>query len=1064
MKHNLLLAFLAAGCFFPADAQFNWEHTGGPNGGSLSSIWSNDDFAFYADEFFLYRTSDGIIWEKFPENSIWPLATHGGILVGQFYPDNSLAYNLPTILKISYDNGETWNEISKPPVSFISRIAICSHGIYVPQGAQHIIHRSQDEGVTWDTMTPPFQYGYDVWAFDDRLYSSNLTQIWRTDTNGENWTSVTPPLASGEYIRGLFAHGQHVIVATEENLWHSHDDGQTWGSHSTPWPHFYEEFTLVGNDVFGTGGTTGIAKSTDFGVTWQELPVPPYNLSIFDLATAGGKALAITYSKGVFRWEESEQALIESNNGLGSAVVAALADGGNKIWAGTGNGVFAYDKQQQTWTTNSPLPLPSYYYEIVAANDDGLVCAAQTYREYIYLSKDGGLSWDSIYPSQDPWSFGYIEGIKVLDDVIFVDIEFGKTYRSGDLGQTWHLVADNVHNIVKFNDLFIGCNWQNQILASSDKGITWNVLTDFTIGDIVQLFVADDRLFLSAYVQSPDFWRNLIYTSLDGIDWKYAHDGLPDGFYGFDPDTYERTDFFGYEGKYYLFKTSLGFYASIDSCKTWLPVGGGRGSQVVLADSLFYVGGFGGGVLRSGIPDVYGVLASGTVYKDDNNNGIRDNGENVIPNVHIGLHAPNAWFPFYMTATDATGMYALGITSGTVDTLRPLFQSNYLESVNPPYHLAADGGNNLDFGIKLTPNINDLAVAGNYAGRPRPGFDLSLIVNYKNAGTTEPSDAAVSVKLDNNFTYINAVPPPTAVFGDSLVWSLAQLLVFDGGNIKINMNLPVTTPLGTVVKSVCRIQTAASDLTPDDNLRIVCDTVVGSYDPNEKRVEPADGLTAAEIAAGKEILYTVHFQNTGTYLAERVRITDLLDTALYLPSLRFVAASHEITSFRLNPGGLLEVIFDNIMLPDSNSNEPASHGFVTFAVQRKKSFNPHYPVSNDAAIYFDFNEPILTNMVTTPVKTVSVSVKDLDEKQGQQLLIYPNPAQHQFMVSAEGQLSGQGSLILQNTAGQICQQFRVADLSLPITVQTANLPDGIYILRLSGSDKAMGGLVMVQRN
>jgi len=158
MKHNLLLAFLAAGCFFPAAAQFNWEHTGGPNGGSQWSIWSNDDYAFYTDEYFLYRTDDGINWEKFPENSIWPLAMHGSILVGQFYPDNSLAYNLPTVLKISYNNGETWSKINKPPVSVISRIAVCSHGIYIPQGAQHIIHRSQDEGLTWDTMLPPFQY------------------------------------------------------------------------------------------------------------------------------------------------------------------------------------------------------------------------------------------------------------------------------------------------------------------------------------------------------------------------------------------------------------------------------------------------------------------------------------------------------------------------------------------------------------------------------------------------------------------------------------------------------------------------------------------------------------------------------------------------------------------------------------------------------------------------------------------------------------------------------------------------------------------------------------------
>ena len=115
------------------------------------------------------------------------------------------------------------------------------------------------------------------------------------------------------------------------------------------------------------------------------------------------------------------------------------------------------------------------------------------------------------------------------------------------------------------------------------------------------------------------------------------------------------------------------------------------------------------------------------------------------------------------------------------------------------------------------------------------------------------------------------------------------------------------------------------------------DTVVGSYDPNEKRVEPASGLTSSEIAAGKELVYTVQFQNTGNFQADRVRITDQLDTAFDASTLRLVASSHTISTFRLLPGNLLEVIFEPIALPDSNSNESASHGFVSFGIQRNQS-------------------------------------------------------------------------------------------------------------------------------
>ena len=63
-----------------------------------------------------------------------------------------------------------------------------------------------------------------------------------------------------------------------------------------------------------------------------------------------------------------------------------------------------------------------------------------------------------------------------------------------------------------------------------------------------------------------------------------------------------------------------------------------------------------------------------------------------------------------------------------------MIQSNYLESINPPYYLAVNGGNNYDFGIKWKPNIVDLTISGNYLGRPRPGFDITQRVHYANIG------------------------------------------------------------------------------------------------------------------------------------------------------------------------------------------------------------------------------------------------------------------------------------------------------------------------------------------
>jgi uncharacterized repeat protein (TIGR01451 family) len=105
--------------------------------------------------------------------------------------------------------------------------------------------------------------------------------------------------------------------------------------------------------------------------------------------------------------------------------------------------------------------------------------------------------------------------------------------------------------------------------------------------------------------------------------------------------------------------------------------------------------------------------------------------------------------------------------------------------------------------------------------------------------------------------------------------------------------------------------------------------------------------------------YTIRFQNTGTDTAFTMVITDTLPGMLNPASIQMGAASHPFT-WELKGTGILESTFANILLPDSNVNEPASNGFVGFRIR------PHLPVllgeeiSNIANIYFDFNPPIIT--------------------------------------------------------------------------------------------------------
>jgi len=55
--------------------------------------------------------------------------------------------------------------------------------------------------------------------------------------------------------------------------------------------------------------------------------------------------------------------------------------------------------------------------------------------------------------------------------------------------------------------------------------------------------------------------------------------------------------------------------------------------------------------------------------------------------------------------------------------------------------------------------------------------------------------------------------------------------------------------------------------------------------------------------------------------------------------------------------------FENILLPDSTVNEPASHGFVQFRINQLTDNPIGTVIENTADIYFDLNKAIVTNTV-----------------------------------------------------------------------------------------------------
>ncbi|MBI2258763.1 MAG: T9SS type A sorting domain-containing protein [Flavobacteriia bacterium] len=146
----------------------------------------------------------------------------------------------------------------------------------------------------------------------------------------------------------------------------------------------------------------------------------------------------------------------------------------------------------------------------------------------------------------------------------------------------------------------------------------------------------------------------------------------------------------------------------------------------------------------------------------------------------------------------------------------------------------------------------------------------------------------------------------------------------------------------------------------DPVVDIYCGQVTGSYDPNDKQGFPLGIGQNHDIMPNQDIEYMIRFQNTGTDTAFTVVIRDTLDMDLDIFSVVAGVSSHNY-SFTMQGPRVLEWTFNNILLPDSTTNETMSHGFVTFTVNQNPDLANGTQITNSANIYFDFNDPVITN-------------------------------------------------------------------------------------------------------
>jgi hypothetical protein len=244
---------------------------------------------------------------------------------------------------------------------------------------------------------------------------------------------------------------------------------------------------------------------------------------------------------------------------------------------------------------------------------------------------------------------------------------------------------------------------------------------------------------------------------------------------------------------------------------------------------------------------------------------------------------------------------------------------------------------------------------------------------------------------------------------------------------------------------------------------IYCGQVTAPLDPNDKTGFPLGVGATHDILRNKEIEYLIRFQNVGTDTAVNVVIRDTLTTDLDIFSVRSGVSSHPY-EFSMYGQRVLEWKFNNIMLPDSNTNEPASNGFVKFMVKQNKDLPYGTVIENTAAIYFDFEAPVITNTyfhtVSPPQQVVSsiaaISVDNL------KVIVAPNPMHNTATVTIENfENKGGAEWQLYDLSGRIAQTA-VKFNGNRLSINRNDLKAGMYLYRIMQQEKtiAIGRIVL----
>ena len=418
----------------------------------------------------------------------------------------------------------------------------------------------------------------------------------------------------------------------------------------------------------------------------------------------------------------------------------------------------------------------------------------------------------------------------------------------------------------------------------------------------------------------------------------------------------------------------------------------------------------------------------------------------------LDMLVPNIKYTITGTETtsliaDDAGYYSMPLQEG-IYTITPVLENPDYYTVTPASVQVSLSGANSPFIQNFCFSVSipkpDLEVEILPITPSRPGFDAAYSVIYRNKGNTMQNSGTVSVTFEDEFMDFLSASPDVFLSGNTLTYNFTDIYPFEAGDFSfsVNINSPTEVPAvnaGMILNFTANITSPATDITPSDNIFSYNEVVVNSFDPNDKTCLEGD-IVGPEIA-GKFVHYMIRFENTGTFAAENIVVMDMIDTTKFdVASLVPLSGSHSYTT-RITENKV-EFIFENIDLPFDDDN---NDGYLAFKIKTLPTLIVGDTFTNSAAIYFDYNYPIITNDAVTLIQILG----NQDFHFMDYFSVYPNPVDTTLLIGNPNKIK-LSSASIYNTLGQLLLTISGADGLEAIDV--SSLPTGNYFIKLVSSN------------